>query len=51
MRMLASFGVFKEGPPRHFALTPVGELLKTERARLAALHGDDVRRGVLDPRL
>jgi hypothetical protein len=30
MRMLASFGVFKEGPPRHFALTPVGELLKTD---------------------
>ena len=29
MRMLAAFGVFKEGPPRHFALTPVGELLKT----------------------
>ena len=29
MRMLASFGVFKEGPPRHFALTPIGELLKT----------------------
>jgi len=29
MRMLASFGVFNEGPPRHFALTPVGELLKT----------------------
>ena len=29
MRMLACFGVFKEGPPRHFALTPVGELLKT----------------------
>ena len=29
MRMLAGFGVFKEGPPRHFALTPVGELLKT----------------------
>ena len=29
MRMLASFGVFKEGPSRHFALTPVGELLKT----------------------
>jgi O-methyltransferase len=29
MRMLASFGVFKEGPPRHFALTPVGALLKT----------------------
>jgi hypothetical protein len=29
MRMLASFGVFKEEPPRHFALTPVGALLKT----------------------
>ncbi len=29
MRMLASFGVFKEGPQRHFALTPVGDLLKT----------------------
>jgi hypothetical protein len=30
MRMLASFGVFKEGPARHFALTSVGELLKTD---------------------
>ena len=30
MRMLASFGVFKEGPPRYFALTPVGEVLKTD---------------------
>ncbi len=29
MRMLAGFDVFKEGPSRHFALTPVGELLKT----------------------
>jgi hypothetical protein len=29
LRMLAGFGVFKEGPSRHFALTPVGELLKT----------------------
>jgi hypothetical protein len=29
MRMLAGFGVFEEGPSRHFALTPVGELLKT----------------------
>lgn len=29
MRMLAGFGVFEEGPPRHFALTPVGELLKS----------------------
>ncbi len=30
MRMLAGFGVFEEGPSRHFALTPVGELLKTD---------------------
>jgi hypothetical protein len=30
MRLLASLGVFKEGPQRHFALTPVGELLKTD---------------------
>jgi hypothetical protein len=29
MRMLACFGVFREAPPRRFALTPVGELLKT----------------------
>ena len=29
MRMLASFGVFTERPQRHFALTPVGDLLKT----------------------
>ena len=29
MRMLAGFGVFREGPQRHFALTPVGNLLKT----------------------
>jgi hypothetical protein len=29
MRMLAGFGVFKEEPKRNFALTPVGELLKT----------------------
>jgi hypothetical protein len=29
MRMLAGFDVFKEGPPRHFALTPAGELLKS----------------------
>jgi O-methyltransferase domain len=29
MRMLSAFGVFREGPARHFALTPVGELLKT----------------------
>ncbi|HLO22676.1 MAG TPA: methyltransferase [Methyloceanibacter sp.] len=30
MRLLASLGVFKEGPARYFALTPVGELLKTD---------------------
>ena len=30
MRLLASLGVFKEGPARHFALTPVGKLLKTD---------------------
>jgi hypothetical protein len=29
MRMLAGFGVFREAPKRHFALTPVGELLKS----------------------
>ena len=51
MRMLASLGVFKESPPRHFALTPVGELLKTDAPGLAPLHGDDVRRGILDARL
>jgi hypothetical protein len=30
MRMLASPGVFEEGPARHFALTPAGELFKTD---------------------
>jgi hypothetical protein len=30
MRMLASFGVFREEPPRRFALTPIGALLKTD---------------------
>jgi len=29
MRTLASLGVFTEGPPRQFALAPVGELLKS----------------------
>src|SRR6476659_6936835 len=33
MRMLASVGVFKETPGRQFALTPVGELLKTDQAK------------------
>ena len=44
MRMLASFGVFREEPPRHFALTPVGELLKSDAPGIDALHRDDVRR-------
>jgi hypothetical protein len=30
MRTLASVGVFKEGPPRQFALTQAGELLKSD---------------------
>jgi hypothetical protein len=30
MRMLASVGVFREGPERSFALTPVSELLRTD---------------------
>jgi hypothetical protein len=30
MRMLASLGVFAEGPGKSFALTPVGECLKTD---------------------
>ena len=30
MRTLASVGVFKEGPQRHFAVTPAGELLKSD---------------------
>ncbi|MGH6734642.1 MAG: methyltransferase [Methyloceanibacter sp.] len=30
MRMLAAMGVFRQGPERSFALTPVGELLKTD---------------------
>jgi hypothetical protein len=30
MRMLAGFGVFREEPARQFALTPIGQLLKTD---------------------
>ena len=30
LRMLASFGVFAEAPDRKFALTPVGQLLRTD---------------------
>ena len=51
MRMLASFGVFNEGPPRHFAADPGGRAAQDRRARLAPPYGDDVRRGILDPRL
>ena len=47
MRMLASFGVFKEGPQRHFALTPVGDLLKTgapgSLRYMAMMFGEDSR--------
>jgi hypothetical protein len=45
MRMLSSLGVFKESPSRHFALTPVGELLKTDAAGsvryLAVMFGEE----------
>jgi len=45
MRMLASLGVFREGPERSFALTPVGALLKTEvpgsMRHMAMMLGDE----------
>ena len=45
MRMLASVGVFRETPGRQFALTLVGELLKTDQAKslryMAMLFGDE----------
>jgi hypothetical protein len=45
MRMLASVGVFREMPGRQFALTPVGELLRTDQTRslrhMAMLWGDE----------
>ncbi len=45
MRLLASLGVFKEGPSRHYALTPVGELLKTNAPGslryMAMMFGED----------
>jgi hypothetical protein len=45
MRLLASVGVFKEGPAQQFALTPVGELLKTNAQGslryMAMLFGDE----------
>ncbi len=33
LRMLAGFGVFQEGPARHFALSPAGQLLQTRHPR------------------
>jgi hypothetical protein len=33
LRLLAVAGVFTEGPPRHFALNPVGELLQSTHPR------------------
>jgi hypothetical protein len=45
MRMLASMGVFNETPGRRFALTPVGELLKSDAPgslrHLAMMFGDE----------
>jgi hypothetical protein len=45
MRMLASVGVFREQPGRQFALTPVGELLRTDQTNSlryrAMLRGDE----------
>lgn len=45
MRMLAGVGVFKEGPERQFALTPVGVQLKTNAQGslryMAMLFGDE----------
>src|SRR5438270_3882782 len=29
LRLLSSFGVFTEGPPRHFALSPAGRLMQS----------------------
>jgi len=33
LRLLVSFGVFREGPPRHFALNPAAELLQAGYSR------------------
>jgi O-methyltransferase domain len=45
MRLLASMGVFKEQPPRHFALTQAGELLKSDapgtQRYFAMMFGDE----------
>jgi hypothetical protein len=45
MRMLASVGLFTEGPTQQFALTPIGALLKTNAQGslryMAMLFGDE----------
>ena len=51
MRMLAGFGVFREGPSAPFRADPDRRAAQDRRAGLVARHGDDVRRGILHPRL
>jgi hypothetical protein len=45
LRLLVSVGVFTEGPPRHFALNPAGELLQSGHPRsmrnMAIMFSDD----------
>lgn len=45
LRALASVGLFAEGPPRQFALTPLGELLRSDvpgsQRALALMTGDE----------
>ena len=47
MRMLASVGVFTEEPRGKFALTPLGEMLKTDvpgsMRAMAMMLGDECR--------
>ena len=51
MRMLASMGVFKEEQGKRFALTPAGELLKSDTHGHDALLRHDVRRRMDHARL
>ncbi|HKP64414.1 MAG TPA: methyltransferase [Polyangiales bacterium] len=37
LRALASIGIFRESSPRHFASTPVGDLMRSEAMRAACL--------------
>ena len=45
LRALASVGIFAEGPPRHFSLTPLAEPLKSDvpgsKRALALMSGDE----------